>query len=81
VRQLFADAAETWNDYRLEAEDVIDLGEHVLFVGHVLGRGTASGVPIDQPLAMLITFDGRKIVRSQSFPSKEQALEAVGLPQ
>jgi hypothetical protein len=39
VRQLFADAGEIWDDYRLEAEDVIDLGEHVLLVGHVLGRG------------------------------------------
>jgi hypothetical protein len=56
-----------------------DLGEHVLLAGHVLGRGAASGIPIKQPLAMLITFEGEKGVRSQSFASKDQALEAVGL--
>ena len=79
VRELFADAGEIWDDYRLEAEDVIDLGEHVLLVGRVSGRGRASGVPINQPLAMLITFEGEKAMRSQSFASKEEALAAVGL--
>jgi ketosteroid isomerase-like protein len=73
VREWFADAGEIWDDYRLETEDVIDLDEQVLVVGHVLGRGAGSGVPINQPLAMLITFEGEKVVRSKSFASKEQA--------
>ena len=75
---MFADAREIWAEYRFELEDIVDLGEHVLIVGHVLGRGAGSGVPIDQRLAMLWTFHGLKAVHAKSFPSTAEALEAVG---
>jgi hypothetical protein len=68
-----------WEDYRLELVELLDLDERVLFVGRVLGRGAAGGVPVDRPMAILLTFEGDKLVRSKSFASKQEALEAVGL--
>ena len=51
----------------------------MLVIARVLGRGTASGVPINQPLAILVTFRDDKAVRARSFTSKQDALEAAGL--
>jgi ketosteroid isomerase-like protein len=79
IRSMWANAGESWEDYRSETDEVIDLGDHVLVVGRVLARGPGSGVPVDQPVAMLWTFEGTKAVRARSFRSKAEALEAVGL--
>ena len=76
---MWADARETWEDYRFDLEEIFDRDNHVLVIGRVLGRGTASGVPINQPLAMLFTFRDDKAVRGRSFTSKQDALEAAGL--
>ena len=79
MRELLADIFATWEDYRFETEEVVDLGEHVLVLAHVTGRGAGSGVPIDQSLAVLCAFEGEKAVWARSFTSKEQALEPAGL--
>ena len=76
---LWADAGEIWEDYRFELEEILDQGDHVLVIGRVRGRGTASGVPINQQLAMLFTFRDDKAVRGRSYTSKQDALEAAGL--
>ena len=76
---MLADVRETWEDYRFELEEILDWDDHVLVMGRILGRGAASGVPINQPLAILFTFRDDKAVRGRSFTSKQDALEAAGL--
>jgi ketosteroid isomerase-like protein len=77
---MWAEAREIWGDeYRFELDDILDLDQYAVVVGRILGRGAASGVPIDQPLAVLCTFQDDKIVRAKSFTSKDEALEALGL--
>jgi ketosteroid isomerase-like protein len=78
-RPTFQDAVEIWEDYRFETEEMIDLGEHVLVLAHISGRGTGSGVPIDQRIGILVAFEGEKAIWANSFLSKQEALEAVGL--
>jgi hypothetical protein len=51
----------------------------VLVLARITGRGAASGVPIDQPVAVLVAFEGEKAMWAKSFPSKNDALEAAGL--
>jgi ketosteroid isomerase-like protein len=77
--EMRADLVETWEDYRLEVEEIIDLDQRLLVIGRILGRGAGSGVPIKQRLAMLITMDGDEVTRMKSFASKHEALEAAGL--
>jgi ketosteroid isomerase-like protein len=78
MRELWADAVETWEDYRFETEEIVDLGEHVLVVAHITGRGTSSGIPIDERIGILVAFEGEKAVWAKSFLSKQEALEAAG---
>jgi SnoaL-like domain len=79
MRQLWADIFETWTDYRLEIGEIVDLGEHVLVLARILGRGVGSGVPIDQEVAVLWYFEGEKAVWAKSFLSKREALAAAAL--
>src|SRR5919108_2583589 len=70
---------ESWEDYRREPREVIDLGDRVLILLRESGRGKGSGVPVEAQLAMLITFRKGRVVRHQEFSDWGQALEAVGL--
>jgi ketosteroid isomerase-like protein len=76
---MWAAARATWEDYRFELEEILDLDDDALVMCRILDRGAASGVPISQPLGMLFTFRDDKAVRAKSFPSKQEALEAVGV--
>ena len=48
LRRMWGDIEDTWQDYRLEIGETVDLGEHVLVLGHVTARGPGSGIP-DRP--------------------------------
>jgi hypothetical protein len=79
ARQLLADLTETWEDYRSEVEEIVDLDEHVLLLMHVTARGVGGGVPVDYRVALLVRFEGEMALWGKSFRSKEEALEAAGL--
>ena len=68
-----------WGDVRFEPDEVIDLGDRVLVVGHVKGTGISSGAPFDSEWANLVTISAGRVVREQVFMSHHAALEAVGL--
>ncbi|MQA72811.1 MAG: hypothetical protein GEU88_00390 [Solirubrobacterales bacterium] len=73
-----SDTRETWNDYKQEIEEIIDLGENVVVVLGISAQGVGSGVPVAQQLAAVWTFDGDRAVRARSFTSRADALEAAG---
>jgi hypothetical protein len=45
----------------------------------VTGHGTRSGVPINQQVGQVFTFERGLVVRQEDFPDRRQAIEAVGL--
>ena len=65
--------------YRPEVQDAVDLGDHVLVVLRMSGRGSRSGVSVTQEGAVLVTFEGSTLVSGKSFASKAEALESAGL--
>ena len=69
----------TWQDYRLEAEELIDAGSSVVVAVHERGRGKGSGAPFDQRFAQVMTLSRGRIVRWEIFQDVARALEAVGL--
>jgi ketosteroid isomerase-like protein len=72
--EWLADTRETWEEYSQEVEEMIDLGEDVVVVLRLAARGAGSGVPVDQQLAVVWTFEGDRAVRARSFTSREAAL-------
>jgi ketosteroid isomerase-like protein len=82
------DAAVAWladwfsrfdRDYRMEVEEARDWGDRVLVVTHHRATGRASGAPISQRTAQVMTLRGGKIVQQDFFASRKEALEAAGL--
>lgn len=69
----------TWDDYRLDAEELWDAGSSVVVVVHERGRGKGSGAPFDQRFAQVWTFSRGRVVRWEIFPDRDRALEAVGV--
>ena len=68
-----------FEDYAYEAERLTDLGGGAILAAITeTGRGKGSGAPVRHSFAMLYTVIDGKIARITSFPSEEEAIEAVG---
>ena len=62
-----------------QIQEVRDLGDSVLVLGHLDVSGRTSGVEFSQELGQLVTFRGGKILRTQDFLTHAEALQAAGL--
>lgn len=68
-----------WEDWRLEVEEIIDLGDRVLVLARESGRGKGSGIEIEHPHAAIVTVRNGKVVHTLGFVDRAEALEAAGL--
>jgi ketosteroid isomerase-like protein len=69
----------TWEDYRMDIEEVLDAGQSVVAILREQGRGKTSGAPVARYHPQLWTFRADRIIRWESFRTRAQALEAAGL--
>lgn len=81
VREGWFDFLSAWNDFRTEAEEILEgTGEGVYVVlVHLTARGKESSVPIDADGANTIVMRDGKIARFEMFWDRDAALAAVGL--
>ena len=79
MRRVYRDWYDVWENYEEEVEDLIDCGENVISVVTARGRGRSSGVEVEYTTCGVWTFRDGKVVRTTWFPSRGEALEAVGL--
>jgi uncharacterized protein len=56
-----------------------DLGDRIVVLGHVRGRGRESGIEFDSPYGGLAEFKSGKCIRYRDYFDHSQALEAAGL--
>ena len=80
-------ARKAWDDYRggawerltIRIQEIRDLGESVLVLGHIDLTARATGLEFTEEVGSLMTFRGRKILSSHDFLSHAGALKAAGL--
>jgi ketosteroid isomerase-like protein len=70
---------DTIGDFRMDVERFIDAGDRVAVIATMRGRGSASGVQIENRHGAVWTIRDGKAVRFRWFPKPSEALEAVGL--
>jgi ketosteroid isomerase-like protein len=71
---------EVWGDLRLTLDDVVDAGHgRVVVLFRQSGTAAASGVALEEPLAMINEFAGGRLVRQTYWRDQQAALQSVGL--
>ena len=79
ARQML-DVLAHWSDYRIEAEELQDLGEDsVLVVGRQRGTGKLSGAEVDYPIFVVWKFRENEVIGVYLEGTRDAALEAAGL--
>jgi ketosteroid isomerase-like protein len=77
VEQI-AEWLETWDDFSIEIVRVREVRDVVILLAHEQGRGTRSGVPMDDEVTFVFTVKGAKVTRWRMFGSEREAIDAVG---
>jgi ketosteroid isomerase-like protein len=70
---------DTWEVFQFGESEVRDLGDSVLWLGHVLMRGGTSHVELDQEFALHSVVREGKFIQVRAFRSWREAVEAAGL--
>jgi ketosteroid isomerase-like protein len=78
IRSL-AEWLEPWEEHDIEAEEFTEVGEQVLAVIHLVGRGAASGMEIDQRFFQVYTVRDGKIIRMVEYIRRGDAVDAARL--
>jgi ketosteroid isomerase-like protein len=81
VRTYWRRWLSAWSDLHFDIQDVVDAGDQVvLLVRNQRQWGRHSGIATEfPPYGMVFTIRDGKVIRWESFPDQESALEAAGL--
>ena len=79
VEKFAADTRENWEELQSLSEEFRDLGDRVLVLGRMKGRGKGSGVPVDSPHVIILDFRGDRIWRSRVYLDRAEGLRVAGL--
>jgi ketosteroid isomerase-like protein len=80
VQRFLSEWLEVWDEYEVTVEELIAVPDgRVLSLMRHRGRGRASGVPMDLPMAQIATLRDGKVIRLDNYDDRVEALETVGL--
>jgi ketosteroid isomerase-like protein len=68
-----------WDEHRYEPREVVDVGEQVVSLVDLVGRGRASGAEVTMPLGFVMTLRDGRIVRQEQYEDWDAALAAAGV--
>jgi len=70
---------EELGEFRQDTKEIIDVGDRIVVLAHMTGRGLASGAEFVSELAYLVTVSEGRLVREEPRRSHAETLEAAGL--
>jgi ketosteroid isomerase-like protein len=79
ICELAADWRDTWEENIPFPQEIIDVGNPIIALGHLHLRARGSGVEFDLPIAFVWWFERGLIVRQRDFSDWEEALRAAGI--
>ena len=79
LRKNWVDWLEPWATYRTHWDEVIDLGDRVLFLLRDYGRRKDMDTEVELISATMLTFREGKVARWEDFAHRADAFEAAGL--
>jgi ketosteroid isomerase-like protein len=79
IIRMWLDLNEHLSHFQNEPKEFIDCGERIVVVVEAVGKGTESGAEVRHRWAQVWSFRDGLVARVEPFPTRTQALEAVGL--
>ena len=79
VRELVRELDSAFAEFHNDLTEVRDLGERVLAIGHIRGRGRKSGVETESTVVWMVELKNGKGFRIREYLDPKDALEAAGL--
>ena len=80
IREYFVSLEESFDDLRLDAEEVIDAGgDRVVLLVWVSGRGKGSAIPVRHRYGQVWTLSDGTVRQIDSYLDPAEAIEAAGL--
>ena len=79
-REVWRALHEPWK-VEAQPQELIDAGQRLLLIGQMKLLGKGSGIRASAPQFQVLTLRSGRIVREEWFNSREEALEAAGLPE
>ena len=82
VRSAFEDnwfTAFPFEEWEIEVEELIDHGHQVIAMTRQRGRGVGSGAAAELEQAHIFTLSDKQVVRIETHPNRDSALDAAGL--
>ncbi len=67
-----------FDDGRVEPEEYIEVGEHVLVTVTISGRGKQSGAAVRWNVFHAWTFENGTVTKGQTLSSREEAFHVLG---
>ena len=79
LRRYWEEGRNVWPDLRIDPQELIDLGDQLLMLGKISGKGVRSGIQTSIPYATVATVSNAKVILIREYIDHAEALEAVGL--
>jgi ketosteroid isomerase-like protein len=79
VRDFMLGFLAAWTNLTIEAEELTEVGDSVLVAARWRGIGKESGARTEKQVFDVWTFRGPLATRVEFFPTRAEALEALGL--
>jgi ketosteroid isomerase-like protein len=77
MERYFEHYDETWEGFRVEADEYRSVGDRVLALGRLEATGRGSGVPVSTPMGAVSEFRDGKMSRTRTYLDQAEALRAA----
>jgi ketosteroid isomerase-like protein len=80
MRKWWADTAENWEVFQIDADELRDLDDgRLVAAGVIHAKGKGGGVPLEIPTSWLLELRNGRVTRVKFFFDREEAFRRVGL--
>jgi len=77
IKEIFGPLGEHFDDFRVQCDQFLDVGEQVIVTGRFLGRGKETGNELNAPFAHFWTLRGGKVTKFQNYTDTANWLQAL----
>jgi len=79
METLVREIRDDWEDFRETTEQIVEVGDRVIVLQTISGRGRTSGLEVQQSGALIFSLENGRVRMVEVYGNRDEALHAVGL--